>query len=216
MFQLKQVHVNGILKIDSLTIAKHKVTCITGPSGSGKTTLLRLLNHLNSPTSGTIFYEGSNVHELNPVELRRQIVMFQQTPIIFDGTVQDNLLVGRHFAEKETNLSKETLSKYLHLVHLQTELDKDATLLSGGEKQRLSLARVLLMEPTVLLLDEPTSSLDEETAEIVMQRLINHVNEQAITLIMITHSNHLVETVAEEVIDLTPYSLANVKKEDTK
>lgn len=202
MFQLQNVIVNGILSIKNLTFASSKITCIVGPSGCGKTTLLRLLNQLINPDSGTVFLGDEPLTSIDPITLRRKVVMLQQTPFIFNGTVRDNLLIGLQFSEKEPVSDKELLY-FLQLVHLRSELDEDATNLSGGEKQRLALARVLIMKPDILLLDEPTSALDEKTAEDVMKRLVTYVKEISCTVIMISHSKQIVEMVADEVIDIS-------------
>ena len=204
MFLLKEVVVDRILSINELTIAPHKITCIVGPSGSGKTTLIRLLNDLHSPSKGLITYNGNDIREYDPTLLRREIVMLQQSPIVFDGSIKDNLLIGMQFAQMEFVGEKE-LKRALQLVHLEKELEQEATDLSGGEKQRLCLARVLLMKPNVLLLDEPTSALDEATADVVMKNIIRYRDEENCTIVMISHTSSVVELV-DEVIDLGKYN----------
>ncbi|MFN7251580.1 MAG: ATP-binding cassette domain-containing protein [Anaerobacillus sp.] len=202
----------GILSISDLTISSGKTTCIVGPSGCGKTTFLRLLNNLNSPDRGKITFNGTYLHEIDPMTLRRKVVMLQQNPFIFEGTVRDNLSIGLYFADKDP-LPDNELIQLLKKVQLQIILDEDATHLSGGEKQRLALARILLMKPKVLLLDEPTSSLDEATAENVMKEVIDYCKEIACTIIMISHSNSIIELVADEVIDLSIYNTVTHREE---
>jgi putative ABC transport system ATP-binding protein len=204
--------VGEILSISDLTISSRKTTCIVGPSGCGKTTFLRLLNNLSSPDHGMITFNGDLLHEMDPMTLRRQVVMLQQNPFIFEGTVRDNLSIGLYFADK-VPLPDNELIQLLKKVQLQIILDEDATHLSGGEKQRLALARILLMKPKVLLLDEPTSSLDEATAENVMKEVIDYCKEIACTIIMISHSNSIIELVADEVIDLSIYSTITHREE---
>lgn len=212
MFHLKRVRVKDILSIEDLTMSSKKTTCIIGPSGSGKSTLLRLLNALISPDEGMIFYNEKSLDDIDPVLLRREVVMLQQNPIIYEGTVKDNITIGLKFAEKEP-VSDQELQELIAKLKLHTELNEDAAHLSGGEKQRLALARVLVMRPQVLLLDEPTSSLDEQTAQDVIELVLQYSKALSCAVIMITHSNDIVEKFAEEIIDLSNYSIIHRGKE---
>ncbi|MCX7843458.1 MAG: ABC transporter ATP-binding protein [Clostridia bacterium] len=201
MFILKNIRYKNILSIDSLEIPSGKVTCITGESGSGKSTLLKLLNNLISPDEGEILFKGNSVDKINPVELRRKVVMLSQNPVIFDGTVKDNLLAGLVFANKQLP-SQQRLSEVLEQVRLNKEFEQNADSLSGGEKQRLSLARVLLMDPEVFLLDEPSSSLDEATEHFIIDGLVNHTRQSGKTLIMVTHSKKVAEVFSDYEITI--------------
>ncbi|MDD9148675.1 ABC transporter ATP-binding protein [Sporolactobacillus sp. CQH2019] len=201
LFHIHQLHYKDVLKIDDLSIPSAVITCIVGESGSGKTTLLKLLNHLISPDSGEIIIEGRPVFEWNPLELRREIVMMAQTPVMFGGTVRDDLLVGLRFSEKP-GVADARLKKILHDVHLDKALDAESDSLSGGEKQRLSLARILLLDPPVLLLDEPSSALDEENTRFIMKKLAGFVKSNKKTLVMITHSTAVVREFADHVIEI--------------
>ncbi|KKC47758.1 ABC transporter ATP-binding protein [Paenibacillus sp. D9] len=201
MFRLKGVKAKGILSIPELTIPAETITCIVGESGSGKTTLLRLLNQLDSPDEGEIWFDEHSFNVTDPIEWRRNAVMVPQAPIMFKGTVEDNLQIGLSFADKPT-ATDEQMKQALHLVCLEKNLAQDAENLSGGEKQRLALARAILMNPIALLLDEPTSALDEDTANKVMQRLTAFSREKNKTLVMITHSRHIADTYADLVIEM--------------
>src|SRR5688572_13102079 len=99
-FTLDNVRFGRILEVPHLEIPEGKVTCIVGRSGSGKTTLLRLLNRMISPDAGTILYRGTPITEIDPVELRRRVVMLPQSPVMFDGTIRDNLLIGLRFSDR--------------------------------------------------------------------------------------------------------------------
>ncbi|WP_413231361.1 ATP-binding cassette domain-containing protein [Mesobacillus sp. S13] len=206
MFQLMNVKVDGILHIDELSIPANQITCIVGPSGSGKSTLLRLLNSLSSPDHGEILFKNKSISSMDPLQLRRSVVMVSQAPVIFDGTIEDNLQIGRTFSEKEP-ASEEDMNYLLELFSLGKLLDEEAEHLSGGEKQRLSWARAMLLDPEVFLLDEPTSALDEETARTVLLRFRDYVREKSKTVIMITHSQELAELAAENMIDMSRYSV---------
>ncbi|MBT2678890.1 ATP-binding cassette domain-containing protein [Bacillus sp. ISL-35] len=206
MFVLKNVTVNGILQIEQLVIPENQFTCILGPSGSGKSTLLRLLNDLSSPDEGEIAYENKSVSEIDPLQLRRTVVMVPQMPVIFPGSIEDNLQIGLAFSEKETASAGE-MESLLKMFMLDKKLGDDAENLSGGEKQRLSWARAMLLDPEVFLLDEPTSALDEDTARTVLQRFREYAEQHSKTVVMITHSKELAEIVAENTIDMSQYSI---------
>lgn len=201
MFQLSNVRYKDVLCIDSLHIPEGKVTCIVGPSGSGKTTLLRLLNHLISPDAGTITFRGTDLMEIDPVALRRKVVMLQQNPVMFPGTIRDNLVIGCRFAQRPLPHDSGMLS-ILNQVGLKHPLDADTAKLSGGEKQRIALARVLLMEPSVLLLDEPSSALDDETEKLVVDLITAEVRSRSRTLVMVTHSKTVARNYADIIVTI--------------
>ncbi|WP_260399650.1 ATP-binding cassette domain-containing protein [Peribacillus simplex] len=201
IFRLENIRYKGILKIDDLRISACMVTCLTGESGAGKTSLLRLLNRMDDPDSGSIYYQDRLLDEFNPIELRRKVTMLSQAPFTLPGTIEENLQIGLELTEREKK-DKAELVKALETVQLQKSLDEGAENLSGGEKQRLALARLLLLKPEVYLLDEPTSALDEEAELTVMSRFLEEVKREKGTVIMITHSKQLVEICAEKRIVL--------------
>lgn len=199
VFTLRDIKFKHVLDIPELKINKKNVTAIVGRSGSGKTTLLRLLNKMVTPDSGQIFFYGNDMVQIAPVELRREVVMMAQSPVIFDGNVRDNLLVGLRFSQKEI-VSDKALLDVLQSVELNKKLDDSVLRMSGGEKQRLSLARVAVMKPRVLLLDEPSSALDNDTEDEVMDKIIQFGKEYNIALIFVTHSTAMAEKYADEII----------------
>jgi putative ABC transport system ATP-binding protein len=201
MFRLENIRYKGILHIDNLTISAGMVTCLTGESGAGKTSLLRLLNRMDDPDSGSIFYQDQLLENLNPIEHRRKVTMLSQTPFTLPGTIEENLQIGLELTEREKKDETE-LEKALETVQLQKALTDGAENLSGGEKQRLALARLLLLKPEVYLLDEPTAALDEETELKVMSRFLEEVKREKGTVIMITHSRQLADICAEKMIIL--------------
>ncbi|MGR5996083.1 ABC transporter ATP-binding protein [Bacillus cereus] len=202
MFILKDVIYKDILHIPYLQIRKEKITCIIGESGSGKSTLLRMLNDLQSPTSGTIGYNGKLISDYHPIQLRRDVVMLGQTPPIFDGTVKDNLLMGLRLSEKPFP-NDDALRSALQTVSLDKQLEDSISSLSGGEKQRLAFARIVLMDPPVYLLDEPTSALDSDTERRVMKQFTELARKKKKTVIFITHSQQLPKEIADDIIEIS-------------
>lgn len=201
MFQLKNVRYKDILKIHKLQISGQQITSIVGESGSGKTTLLRLLNKMISPDQGEVFFQSMPLSRMDSIQLRRKVVMLPQTPAIFSGTVRGNLLIGRKFSEQST-VTDEGLVEILQMVHLKKDLNEEAEKLSGGEKQRVALGRVLLMNPEVFLLDEPSSALDEDTEELIIEKLVQYTQEQNKTLIMVTHSKKIAQRYSDQIIEI--------------
>jgi putative ABC transport system ATP-binding protein len=193
--------VGDILDVPHLDIPAGQVTCIVGRSGSGKTTLLRLLNRMISPDRGTIRYRGTSLVELDPVELRRRAVMLPQSPVMFDGTVRDNLLIGLEFSERPP-VADDALRRILDIVELDKDLDGDAALLSGGEKQRVALGRVLAMQPETALLDEPSSALDAGTERAVIGQLVEAARGRGVTVVIVTHARALAEAVADTLVEI--------------
>lgn len=201
MFSLKNVKYKDILQIDDLVIEDYKVTCIVGESGSGKTTFMRLLNKLISCDSGKIFYNNQDISNIDSIQLRRNIVMLPQTPTIFPGDIKENLLIGLKFSEKPL-VDDDKLCDVLKFVNLNKNLNDDSDSLSGGEKQRLALGRVILLDPDVFLLDEPSSALDEETEHVIIEKLISYTKSTKKTLIMVTHSKKIAQTYSDNIIQI--------------
>jgi putative ABC transport system ATP-binding protein len=209
-FTLEAVKYRHILDIPALTIPDRQVTCLVGESGSGKTTLLRLLNNLISPDQGRVLYNGQDVEDLDPLELRRRVLMLPQAPSVFPGTVADNLRLGCELSEAPPPDHCQ-LAAALSLAKLDKPLDADAENLSGGEKQRLALARVLLLQPEVLLLDEPSTALDEETERLVLEGVVGFARRKEIALVMVTHATAVAGVHGDTVITVQGGRVANVR-----
>lgn len=208
MFRLKNVKYKDILDVKNLEIPRGKVTCIVGESGSGKTTLLKLLNKLISYDYGEIFYSNRPLVQIDSIELRRKVVMLPQSPAIFNGSVKDNLLIGLKFSEKPI-VSDKKLIEILRIVNLTKGLNENADRLSGGEKQRLALGRIILLDPEVYLLDEPSSALDEDTEEIIIRKLVEHTRAKGKTLIIVTHSKKVAKQFGDNIIEVKKGKIVN-------
>ncbi len=201
MFEIHDVAYKDILHVKHLTIKKGNVTSIVGQSGSGKTTLLRLLNRLISYDQGEILFHGQPLHRVDPIALRRQVVMLPQNPAIYNGNIRDNLLIGLKFSEKPM-VADDSLYKILKLVKLKKELKENTDKLSGGEKQRVALGRILLMEPEALLLDEPSSALDESTEQLIIEVLVQYTKSNGKTMVMVTHSKKIAGQFSDEIVEI--------------
>lgn len=200
MFLLKDIKFKNILDIENLEINENVVTVVKGESGSGKSTMLKLLNNIISPDSGIVMYNGVDVNDINPITLRREVIMQSQFPTIFPGNVRENLNVIFTLRGEE-GPGDEELLKAMEIVNLKKDLNDDAQNLSGGEKTRLSIARLFLVEPDVFLLDEPGASLDSKTEEILMNNVITEIKKMNKTLVFISHSENP-EIISDEIITL--------------
>jgi len=198
MFEVSNMKFKDILNIPILCINK-PITCIIGSSGSGKTTLLRMLNRLTIPDVGTIMYNGQDISKMDTVKLRRQVVMLGQTPVIYSGSIEDNLQIGLEFSKK-LPASKTTMKEILARVGLNKDLTERCNTLSGGEKQRLCLARVMLMDADTYLLDEPSAALDKETEQFIIENFSKFALENNKQLIMVTHSEQIAQKFPDSII----------------
>lgn len=167
-------------------IYQGKITTIIGPSGAGKSTLLSFINALNSPTEGDIFIDGHLINEYEAIKLRRKVQLVSQEATMINGTVKDNLELPLTL-QNRTMTVKEA-EGFLKDVDLPISfLNKNSKELSGGEKQKLSLARSLVTKPSVMLLDEVTSALDRSSVEAI-ESLLTLINKKHdVTMIWITH-----------------------------
>jgi putative ABC transport system ATP-binding protein len=191
---------NGKILVEdaNFELKKGELLAVVGPSGSGKTSLLRLLNRLDEPTSGTVFVEGIDYHNLEPRELRRKLGMVTQRPYLFPGTVAENLGFGP--AHRGEVLTQQTIEDLLSQVGLNGYSERNVANLSGGESQRVSVARTLANEPLVLLLDEPTSALDEAAKLEVESSIQRVVREHGLTCVIVTHDVAQAGRLAERAL----------------
>ncbi len=197
-FQRVTVLRSGRRVLDEVTasIPAAGITVISGPSGAGKTTLLRLCNRLEVPDEGTVRYRSRPLDELDPLALRRRVGMVFQRPTPFPGSVADNLAVARPDARADE------MRAVLERVALDAGLlGQEARTLSGGELQRMCLARTLVTEPEALLLDEPTSALDEQPKR-VFEKTARELAAQGITILWVTHDDAQAHRVADRICRL--------------
>ncbi|AJE02730.1 ATP-binding cassette domain-containing protein [Geobacter pickeringii] len=177
-----------VLAIDDLALAAGKLYTLTGANGSGKTTLLTLLAFLDPPTSGELHFGGEPVRWTNGtlLPLRRQVTLLHQSPYLFNGSVFANVAFGLKVRGIRGDERRRRVEEALALVGLTGFDHRRARELSGGECQRVAMARALVLKPTVLLLDEPLANVDRETCEL-LERVIVSLPGSGTTVIMTTH-----------------------------
>ena len=190
-----------ILSDVTVDLARGGALTLVGPSGSGKSSLLRCLNRLEEPTSGIVRFDGRAIIDLDPRELRRRAALVLQTPVLFEGTVRENLMV--HAPGVALDASEARLRGTLGEVGLEAALlDRDAAMLSGGEKQRVTIARALLRDPQALLLDEPTSALDPPNATLVVETICRLRDSRGLSIVAVTHAPDLVRRLGGALLYL--------------
>lgn len=192
--------VNGKVLVShiSLQVLSGELLAVVGPSGSGKSSFLRLLNRLDEPNAGTVLLEGTDYRRLPPRDLRRKVGMVTQRAFLFPGTVADNLRFGPQ--QRGEALSDEIVAQLLMRVGLPNYEERDVSNLSGGEAQRVSLARALANAPLVLLLDEPTSALDDNS-KLAIETLIEEIiHSSSLSCVMVTHDVAQARRMANRVM----------------
>jgi putative ABC transport system ATP-binding protein len=184
-----------VLRGVDLEVSGAGITAVLGPSGSGKSTLTRLCNRLLDPSSGRVSLRGTDVRHLDVLELRRAVGMVFQRPTLFDGNVRDNL--------KATGVTDPAAHReVLESVGLdQAFMERAAETLSGGEAQRVCLARTLLMQPQVLVADEPTASLDEAASR-TLEGLARSLADRGVPILWVTHDLAQVDRIADHRVVL--------------
>lgn len=172
------------------------ITVVVGPSGSGKTTLLRLCNRLEVPAAGTIAYRGRHLDDLDPRALRRRVGMIFQRPTLLGGTVRDNLAVA------DPTATEARRWEILNRVEIAPPmLDREAATLSGGEAQRVCIARALMTEPEALLADEPTAALDVGLRGGI-ERLARRLADDGMPMLWVTHDLDQARRLADHLVVL--------------
>jgi putative ABC transport system ATP-binding protein len=194
----RQVGEKTILSDISFDVAADDLLGIVGASGSGKSSLLRLLNRLDEPTSGVVYVDGQDYRQLPPRELRRRVGMVTQRPFLFPGDVASNLRFGP--AQRGESVPDEEIARLLERVGLAGFGAREVSVLSGGEQQRVSLARALANHPEVLLLDEPTSALDEDSKLGIEELITSLVRDHGLTCVMVTHDRQQARRMCNRVI----------------
>jgi len=203
---IKKIYNNKtVLDVDCLDFQEGKIYAIVGPNGSGKTTLLNILNLLDNPDEGQIsFYdqEISNKSNEDTLKIRRRMTLVNQNPFLFHSTVYDNIAYGLKIRSFSSTEQRIRIKKALNMVGLPGFEKRKVNQLSGGEAQRVVIARALVIEPEVLFLDEPTANIDQRHIDVV-ERIIKKINKETkTTVIFTTHDLSQAYRLANEVLSL--------------
>jgi putative ABC transport system ATP-binding protein len=182
----------------NLDVFQGSVMAIVGTSGAGKSSFLRLLNRLDEPTSGTVYLQGTDYRSILPRKLRERVGMVMQAPFLFPGTIAENICYGPR--QRGEELPHERIEMLLERVGLGGYENQDIQHLSGGEAQRVSLARTLANSPDVLLLDEPTSALDDAAERGVEELLLHIIQEERLTCLIVTHDMAQAVRLAKQAV----------------
>lgn len=187
-----------ITAVNDVTVAfeQGEFCAITGPSGSGKSTFLHILSSLENPTSGSVKYGDQNLSDYNDNQLsilrrRRFGFVFQAYNLVNELTGYENILLPVMLDKKKAD--EEYLNKIIHLLGLEDRLEHLPSALSGGQQQRIAIARALANKPTILFADEPTGNLDGKNGREVLSLLKYAAKELGVTLILVTHDQHVAE-----------------------
>lgn len=176
------------LIINSLQIQRGETLAIVGPNGAGKSTLLLALAQLIKPASGQIIFNGSPISHMDDLEYRRKISFVFQDPLLMDMTVENNIALGLKFRGTDKEETRTRVDRWSKAMGVESLLERRAGQLSGGEAQRVSLARAFVLDPELLLMDEPFSAVDPPTRAQLLKDLSNLLSQDHRTTIIVTHN----------------------------
>jgi tungstate transport system ATP-binding protein len=205
-----------VLDIPALQLHSGKIYTLVGPNGAGKTTLLHLLAFLDTATEGNLYFQeekaGGSSESL--LGLRRKVVLVDQYPILFTGPVWKNLDFGLKIRKLKREIRRKKIKEALELVGMEDFYHRDAHNLSGGETKRIALARALVLEPEVLLCDEPTANVDSKHQEIILQILERSNRERGLSIIFATHYLSQAQRLAHHSLVLQNGRLSSTSREN--
>jgi tungstate transport system ATP-binding protein len=185
---LVQRNERNVLQVDSLDIQRGETLTVVGPNGAGKSTLLLALARLLKPARGEIIYDDQSLLKLDDLEYRRRISIVFQSPLLLDMTVEQNVALGLTFRGVSKEETRERVGGWIKALGIESLAKRRAGQLSGGEAQRVSLARAFVLEPELLLLDEPFAALDPPTHAQLINDLSAILKKDRRTAIFVTHN----------------------------
>ncbi|MFC2159147.1 ABC transporter ATP-binding protein [Actinomycetota bacterium] len=187
------------LSIDGLYLKSNKILTVIGPNGSGKSTLIRLLNLLEKPDKGAISFEGENIldERVDKFAIRKKMAVVFQEPLLFNTSVYSNIIMGLNFRKIPLIEVNERLEYFTEKLKIGSILGRSIKNLSGGEKQRVSLARALILNPKLLLLDEPLANIDQQSRESLRSDLFEVLKKYGKSIIYVTHDRNEAMVLAD-------------------
>jgi len=187
------------LKVDHLVTEENRILVLIGPNGSGKSTLIRIINLLESPDSGSIYFNDKLItgNGVDKIMLRKEMSTVFQEPLLFNMSVYNNILMGLEFRGKKISGSKEIFDYLIDKLKIKNLLKRNPRSLSGGEQQRVALARALILEPKLLLLDEPLANIDQLSREELRNDLFDILRATGRSTIYVTHDRNEAMIIAD-------------------
>ena len=176
-----------VLDIPELAVEAGQILAVIGPNGAGKSTLLRVMGLLEAPTAGSVRFQGEHVSPRDGLAIRRRMASVFQEPLLTDATVWDNAALGLRFRGVDAARARPRVEDWLEQLGIAHLARRQARTLSGGEAQRTALARALVLEPELLLLDEPFSALDQPTREALIEDMARILRRRQTTAVLVTH-----------------------------
>ena len=192
-----------VLDLDELLIARNQVTAVVGPNGSGKSTLFDILAFLRRPDTGKILFRGNPTSGANRPQLRRQVGYVQQKPYLMRMSVRDNIGLGLKFRGETRAAINAAVNAVAGELGITALLDRDAGKLSGGEIQKVALARALALQPEVVIMDEPFTYLDEATVHDIEEWIAGQRKIRDKTIIFSTHDRMRAQSLSDTVLNLS-------------
>ena len=199
---VKEYESKKVLDIDELHLEREKVTAVIGPSGAGKSTLLSILNGLLNATTGHLEFDGKPFGKKTDIETRRQMSMVFQKPVVFNTTVFENIAYSLKLRGLNNSEIVKRVEYVSELIGLKEKIRQKANTLSGGEAQRLTLARAMIFRPKMLLLDEPTANLDPANVAMIEKLILHAKREYKTSIVIVTHNMFQAKRISDNVVFL--------------
>ena len=190
-----------VLSDVSLQVERGETLALIGSTGAGKTTLLRLMDLLETPSSGTVYFDGVDVthYRGSRLDARRRMSFVHQRPTVFTMNVHDNVACGLRWRRHKGHVVQRKVEDVLALVGMSQHRERNAMTLSGGETQRVAIARALVTDPELLLLDEPTANLDPASTAQIERVIADVIHERSTTVMMATHDMSQAQRLAGRI-----------------
>ncbi len=189
------------LSVDNLFTGKGRILTIIGPNGSGKSTLIRLIDLLEKPDSGKIYFNNSEITAsgINPTDIRKKMSVVFQEPLLFNSSVYNNIIMGLKIRKIRLSEAKDRFDYYINKLKIVDLLKRSTRNLSGGEKQRVALARALVLDPELLLLDEPLANIDQSSRENLRSDLFKVLKNYGKSVVYVTHDRNEAMILADDI-----------------
>lgn len=219
LLELEDIRVEAagqrLLSVERLEVRRGETLTVLGPTGAGKSTLLRVINGLIEPAAGRLLWEGKAVSRPMQIGLRRRMAMAFQEPLLFRGSVSDNVGWGLRIRGVRGAQLRAEVSKALDALGIAHLAQRSCNELSGGEAHRVSLARALVLRPDLLLLDEPLASLDAVTREQLGDHLLRLIRTERLTCVYVTHDQIEARAVADRIVIIDRGAVLQVGEPDS-